>query len=161
MSKREGLFCFNVFESGICGQLGFFFFLPPPPPLIYTVCSETHQGVFALGVCFGGQPRISALRVGTATSAAPGGPVGHKTSRGLLALRLSSVHLPCPHFVRARQPRGHRKRGCPLGGLHLYKEGFQRRPGRGCHGRERWRERPGYDRGASAFLEGSGFPEGL
>ena len=141
MSKREGLFCFNVFESGICGQLVFFFF--SPLLLIYTVCSETHQGVFALGVCFGGQPRISALRVGTATSAAPGGPVGHKTSRGLLALRLSSVHLPCPHFVGAWQPRGHRKRGCPFGGLHLHNEGFRRRLGQGCRGPERWRERPG------------------
>jgi hypothetical protein len=29
VSAREGLFCFDVFESGICGQLGFF----PPPPL--------------------------------------------------------------------------------------------------------------------------------
>lgn len=149
MSKREGLFCFNVFESGICGQLVFFF---SPLLLIYTVCSETHQGVFALGVCFGGQPRIPALRVGTATSAAPGGPAGHKTSRGLLALGLSSVHLPCPHFVGARQPRGHRKWGCPLGGLHLHNEGFRRRPGQGCRGRERWRERPGVQtRGSVLF----------
>ena len=93
-----------MFESGICGQLGFFF-LPPSPRLIYTVCSETHQGVFVLGVCFGGRPRISALRVGSATSAAPGGPLGHKTSRGLLAQCLSSVHLPGPLFAGARQPR--------------------------------------------------------
>lgn len=62
----------------------FFFF--SLPPLIYTVCSETHQGLFGLGVCFGDRPRISALRVGTAISAAPGGPAGHKTSRGLLLL---------------------------------------------------------------------------
>lgn len=82
-------------------------------PLIYTVCSETYQGVFALGVLFRRPARISALRVGTATSAAPGGPVGHKTSRGLLALRLSSVHLPCPHFVGARLNLGATEKGCP------------------------------------------------
>lgn len=99
VSKREGLFCFNVFESGICGQLVLFFFFFFPPPVIYTVCSETHQGLFRLGVCSGARPRISAPHAGTATSAAPGGPVGHKTSRGLLALCLSSVHPlrpPCP-----------------------------------------------------------------
>lgn len=83
MSKRarEGSFCLNVFESGICGQL-----VPPTPTptprLIYTVCSETHSGLFGLGVCSGDGPSISALCVGTATSVAPGGPVGHKTSRG-------------------------------------------------------------------------------
>lgn len=83
-----------MFESGICGQWGFF-----SSPLIYTVCSETHRGLFRLGVCSGGRPSISALRLGTATTAAPGGPVRHKTSRGLLALRVASFHLgsrPCP-----------------------------------------------------------------
>ena len=133
-----------MFESGICGQLGFFF--PPSPRLIYTVCSETHQGVFALGVCFGGRPRISALRVGSATSAAPGGPLGHKTSRGLLALCLSSVHLPCPLFAGARQPRGRGERGCPPGGLHLQNEGFRRRSPRGYRGRDGWKGR-GYRHG--------------
>lgn len=33
VSKREGLFCFNVFESGICGQLVLFFFFFSLPPL--------------------------------------------------------------------------------------------------------------------------------
>lgn len=62
--------------------VGFFFpSYPPPPRLIYTVCSETHSGLFGLGVCSGDGPSISALCVGTATLAAPGGPVGHKTSR--------------------------------------------------------------------------------
>lgn len=151
MSKREGLFCFNVFESGSCGQLGFFF-----SPLIYTVCSETHQGVFALGVCFGGQPRISALRVGTATSAAPGGPVGHKTSRGLLALRLSSVHTPLPHFVGARQPRGHRK--VPPGWTSSLLEGFPEEAwSEGAMG-GRWRERR-YGQGVQCFSRRVWIPE--
>lgn len=35
MNKREGSFCFDVFESGICGQLGFFFPLLPTPSLTY------------------------------------------------------------------------------------------------------------------------------
>ena len=100
--EREGLFCFNVFESGICGQLGFFFF--SLPPLIYTVCSETHQGLFGLGVCFGDRPRISALRVGTAISAAPGGPAGHKTSRGLLAPCFILLSPPLLPLLRVRLP---------------------------------------------------------
>lgn len=96
MSERD-YFVSTCLKAGSVASWGF---LSPslPPPLIYTVCSEAHWGLFGLGVCFGAWPRISALRVGTATSAAPGGPVGHKTSRGLLALCLSSFYLlflPC------------------------------------------------------------------
>ena len=39
MSKREGLFCFNVFESGICGQLVFFF---SPPSSLFTQSVQRH-----------------------------------------------------------------------------------------------------------------------
>lgn len=140
-----------MFESGICGQLGFF-----SSPLIYTVCSETHQGLFRLGVCFGDRPSISALCVGTAPSAAPGGPVGHKTSRGLLALCVASFHLVSVRSV-PRKPGSPgtlaaRVRGCPLRGLHLQNEGLLK-PGQ----REGW----GADPGVHAALERSGFPEGL
>lgn len=93
MSERD-YFVSTCLKAGSVASWGF----SPPPPLIYTVCSEAHQGLLGVGVCFGARPRISAPRVGTATPAAPGGPVGHKTSRGLLALGLSSFYLlflPC------------------------------------------------------------------
>lgn len=131
--EREGLFCFDVFESGIRGQLGFF-----SSPLIDTACSETHRGLFRLGVCSGGRPSVSAPRLGTATAAAPGGPVRHKTSRGRLALPVACFHLgsrarviPGTLSSRGGEAAGGR------GGLHLGKEGFLR-PGRERAGLQAW-----------------------
>lgn len=92
-----------------------------------------------MGVCSGDRPSISALRVGTATSAAPGGPVGHKTSRGLLALCLSSFHLLSFLATDPQQPwTDGGEAGHPLRELHLQDEDVLR-PGQGAMGV--WKDR--------------------
>ena len=159
MSKREGLFCFNVFESGICGQLVFFFL--PPPPYLHSLFRDTPRRV-RIGCLF----RRPAKDFSSACwHCHLGGTRRPGRSQDLTGPPRSTLILcspPLPPLRGCLATSGPQTAGVSLRGTSSSQRGLSEEAWAGVPwAGEMERKAGGTDTCVRAFLEGSGFPEGL